>query len=31
VEHGIVPADLRLEQPTLEQAFLSITGHEVKD
>ncbi len=31
VEHGIVPADLRLEQPTLEQAFLSITGHHVRE
>lgn len=31
VEHGIVPADLRLEQSTLEQAYLSITGREVRD
>jgi ABC-2 type transport system ATP-binding protein len=26
VEHGIVPADLRIEQPTLEDVFLKITG-----
>jgi ABC-2 type transport system ATP-binding protein len=26
VEHGIVPDDLRVEQPTLEDAFLSLTG-----
>jgi len=25
--HGITPADLRAEQPTLEDVFLSITGH----
>jgi len=27
VEHGIIPSDLRLEQPTLEDVFLKITGH----
>ena len=27
VEHGIVPADLRIEQPTLEDVFLKVTGH----
>ena len=27
VEHGIVPADLRVEQPTLEDVFLKVTGH----
>jgi len=26
VEHGIVPNDLRIEQPTLEDVFLKITG-----
>ncbi len=26
VEHGIVPADLRVEQPTLEDVFLALTG-----
>ena len=29
VEHGIVPADLRVEQPTLEDVFLKVTGHTV--
>lgn len=28
VEHGIVPDDLRVEQPTLEAAFLRLTGDE---
>ena len=28
VEHGIVPDDLRVEQPTLEDAFLRLTGGE---
>jgi ABC-2 type transport system ATP-binding protein len=28
VEHGIVPADLRVEQPTLEEAFLRLVGAE---
>jgi ABC-2 type transport system ATP-binding protein len=27
VEHGITPLDLRLEQPTLEDIFLKLTGH----
>ncbi len=27
VEHGIVPDDLRLEEPTLEDAYLAMTGH----
>jgi ABC-2 type transport system ATP-binding protein len=27
VEHGIVPADLRVEQPTLEDVFLKLTGY----
>ncbi len=27
VDHGIVPSDLRTEQPTLEDVFLNITGH----
>jgi ABC-2 type transport system ATP-binding protein len=31
VERGVVPADLRLEQPTLEDVFLSITGHTIQD
>ncbi len=29
VEHGIVPADLRVEQPSLEDVFLKLTGHDV--
>ncbi len=28
VNHGIVPDDLRAEQPTLEDVFLALTGHE---
>jgi ABC-2 type transport system ATP-binding protein len=31
VEHGIVPADLRVEQPTLENVFLKVTGHAAGD
>jgi ABC-2 type transport system ATP-binding protein len=31
VEHGIVPADLRVEQPTLEDVFLKLTGHTAGD
>jgi ABC-2 type transport system ATP-binding protein len=31
VEHGIVPADLRAEQPTLEDVFLKLTGHAAGD
>ncbi|MGD0780243.1 MAG: ABC transporter ATP-binding protein [Dehalococcoidales bacterium] len=27
VEHGIVPSDLRVEQPSLEDVFLKVTGH----
>jgi ABC-2 type transport system ATP-binding protein len=30
VEHGIVPADLRAERPTLEDAFLALTGRTVR-
>ena len=29
VEHGIVPSDLRVERPTLEDAFLAITGRAI--
>jgi len=28
VEHGIVPSDLRVEQPTLEDVFLKLTGND---
>jgi ABC-2 type transport system ATP-binding protein len=31
VEHGIVPADLYAEQPTLEDVFLTLTGHATGD
>jgi len=31
VEHGITPTDLRIEQPTLEDVFLRLTGHGVHD
>jgi ABC-2 type transport system ATP-binding protein len=31
VEHGIVPDDLRVEQPTLEDVFLKLTGHAAED
>lgn len=31
VEHGIVPVDLRTEQPSLEDVFLRITGRSVQD
>lgn len=27
VEHGITPSDLRVERPTLEDAFLRLVGH----
>jgi len=27
VEHGIIPSDLHMEQPTLEDVFLNITGY----
>lgn len=30
VDHGITPSDLRVEQPTLEDVFLTITGHGVR-
>jgi ABC-2 type transport system ATP-binding protein len=30
VAHGIVPLDLRVERPTLEDAFLVLTGREVR-
>jgi len=26
VAHGITPSDLRVEQPTLEDVFLAVTG-----
>jgi len=31
VEHGIVPADLRVEQPSLEDVFLKLTGHTTEE
>lgn len=31
VGHGITPLDLRVEQPTLEDVFLTITGHDMAD
>ena len=31
VEHGIIPTDLRVEQPSLEDVFLKLTGHGVED
>jgi ABC-2 type transport system ATP-binding protein len=31
VEHGITPTDLRLEQPTLEDVFLKLTGQDIGD
>jgi ABC-2 type transport system ATP-binding protein len=31
VEHGIVPTDLRMEQPTLEDVFLKLTGHAAEE
>ena len=31
VEHGFVPDDLRMEQPTLEDVFLKITGQGIGD
>ncbi len=30
VAHGIVPLDLRVERPTLEDAFLALTGRDVR-
>ncbi len=31
VQRGIVPLDLRVEEPTLEDVFLKLTGHPVED
>jgi hypothetical protein len=31
VERGIVPDDLRVEEPSLEDVFLKLTGHLVGD
>jgi ABC-2 type transport system ATP-binding protein len=31
VDHGLAPADLRLEQPALEDVFLTLTGHEMRE
>ncbi len=31
VEHGIVPPDLRVEQPSLEDVFLKVTGRAIVD
>ncbi len=31
VEHGLVPPDLRVERPTLEDVFLRLTGHSMRD
>ena len=31
VEHGIVPEDLRVERPTLEDVFLRLTGHSIRN
>jgi ABC-2 type transport system ATP-binding protein len=31
VKHGIVPDDLRVERPTLEDVFLRLTGHSMRD
>jgi ABC-2 type transport system ATP-binding protein len=31
VEHGIVPDDLRIEQPSLEDVFLKLTGHSAEE
>ena len=30
VAHGIVPLDLRVERPTVEDAFLALTGRDVR-
>jgi ABC-2 type transport system ATP-binding protein len=30
VQHGIIPDDLRVEQPSLEDVFLKLTGHTVE-
>ena len=29
VNHGITPSDLRVQQPTLEEAFLTLTGQDI--
>ncbi len=31
VKHDIVPVDLRVERPTLEDVFLRLTGHSMRD
>jgi ABC-2 type transport system ATP-binding protein len=31
VDHGLAPTDLRLEQPSLENVFLALTGHEMRE
>jgi len=31
VDHSITPSDLRMEQPTLEDVFLTLTGNTVRD
>jgi ABC-2 type transport system ATP-binding protein len=31
VAHGITPSDLHVEQPTLEDVFLALTGHGMED
>jgi ABC-2 type transport system ATP-binding protein len=31
VAHGIVPPDLAIEQPTLEDVFLKLTGHATEE
>jgi ABC-2 type transport system ATP-binding protein len=31
VEHGILPDDLRVHEPSLEDVFLKLTGHTVED
>ena len=30
VSHGIVPLDLRVERPTVEDAFLALTGRKIR-
>jgi ABC-2 type transport system ATP-binding protein len=30
VAHGIVPVDLRVDRPTLEDAFLALTGRDIR-
>jgi ABC-2 type transport system ATP-binding protein len=31
VDHNIIPSDLRMEQPTLEDVFLTLTGQAIRD